>query len=136
VRRIWASASGKLNVVQTLLAKGAEVNAKANDGETALMRASASSYTFGGRLDVVQALFANGAEVNAAERFGRTALMMASESGILDVVQALLAKGAEVNAKANDFRTSSRLQSVCLRLTSAAPPAKKVNHEMAPERFS
>jgi hypothetical protein len=23
-----------------------------------------------------------------------------------------------------------------LRLTSAAPPAKKVNHEMAPERFS
>ena len=31
---------------------------------------------------------------------------------------------------------SSRLQSLWLRLTSAAPPAKKVNHEMAPERFS
>src|ERR1019366_10316926 len=33
-------------------------------------------------------------------------------------------------------RTIPRLQSVCLRLASAAPPAKKVNHEMAPERFS
>ena len=31
---------------------------------------------------------------------------------------------------------SSRLQSLRLRLTSAAPPAKKINHEMAPERFS
>jgi hypothetical protein len=30
----------------------------------------------------------------------------------------------------------SRLQSLWLRVTSAAPPAKKVNHEMAPERFS
>jgi hypothetical protein len=29
-----------------------------------------------------------------------------------------------------------RLQSRQLRLTSAAPPAKKVNHEMAPERFA
>ena len=123
-----ASENGHLEVVQALLAKGADVNAKANDGETALMlvasQTAASMWcrrcstrgprsmprrtmaatalmwpAANGHLEVVQALLAKGADVNAKENDGRTALMMASQNGHLEVVQALLAKGAEVNAK-------------------------------------
>jgi uncharacterized protein len=82
-----------VEIVQALLAAGADVNAKDNGGGTVLMTASAT-----GHLDVMQALLAKGADVNAKASDGRTALMMASETGRLDVVQALLDKGADVNS--------------------------------------
>ena len=75
-------------MVQALLDKGAEVNAKTNNGVTALM-----SGLRAGHLDVVQALLAKGAEVDAKANDGVTALMLASVNGHLEVVQALLAKG-------------------------------------------
>ena len=137
---ISAAFRGDAAAVQALLAKGADVNAKNNDGVTALMVASEN-----GHLDVVQALLAKGAEVNAKDERRRdradswppskatstwcrrcsprgprsmprrttaaTALMLASQNGHLDVVQALLAKGAEVNAKANDGATALMLAS-------------------------
>src|SRR5271165_1131162 len=55
-----AAARGHLAMVQALLAKGAEVNAKTPGGWTALMKAAE-----GGHLAVVQALLDKGAEVNA-----------------------------------------------------------------------
>src|ERR1019366_8120134 len=42
-------------------------------------------------------------------------------------------KASASRSGASSRRASSRLQSLRLRLTSDAPPAKKVNHEMAPE---
>jgi hypothetical protein len=42
----------------------------------------------------------------------------------------------KIEPAADCGRYDGSLQSLRLRLTSAAPPAKKVNHEMAPERFS
>src|SRR5208337_4338339 len=54
-----ASYYGHLDVVQALLAKGEDVNARSN-GTTALYVASQE-----GQLDVVQALLANGADVGA-----------------------------------------------------------------------
>jgi len=51
-----ASASGPLDVVQALLDKGAEVNARDDEGRTALTIASAY-----GRSEVVQTLLAKGA---------------------------------------------------------------------------
>jgi ankyrin repeat protein len=94
---------GNLQVVQALLAKGADVNAKGRNATTALIAASQ-----GGFLEVVQALLANGADVNAKDSDGTTALMMASSfnGGFLDVVQALLAKGADVNVKDSDGATA------------------------------
>ena len=67
---MMASQQGHLDVVQALLAKGADVNAKDNDGATALMLASQN-----GHLDVVQALLAKGADVNAKANDGVTALI-------------------------------------------------------------
>ena len=94
-----------------LLAKGADVNAKATDGSTALIDAAlgnddaiaqllpSSPSSKDDRLDIVQALLAKGAEVNAKQKNGATALMMASLKGRFDIVRVLLAKGADVNAK-------------------------------------
>ena len=60
-------------VVQALVEKGADVNAKAEDGATPLIIAV-------GRGDpkVVKALLDNGADANAKDKNGRTALMRAS----------------------------------------------------------
>jgi ankyrin repeat protein len=87
---ILAANRGNLSEVQRLLAEGAEVNAKKNDGATALMAASE-----GGRLEVVQALLAKGAEVNAKKRDGATALILASQKGHREVSAMLIKAGAK-----------------------------------------
>jgi ankyrin repeat protein len=76
-----ASQAGHLDVVQALLAKGAEVNAKANNGGTALMLASLA-----GHPDVVQALLAQGADVNAKTSGGVTALMAAKDFAVIGLL--------------------------------------------------
>jgi ankyrin repeat protein len=83
-----ASAKGHIVVVQALLAKGADVNAKRNDGTTALMQAS-----FNGQIKVVQALLDKRADVNAKESHGWTALMCAA--GHQEVMQLLKSAGAK-----------------------------------------
>jgi len=103
---ILAATIGDLHRVEKLLAKGADVNTKANNGGTALMWASQN-----GHLDVVQVLLAKGADVNAKANNGETALMPASQYGHLDVVLALLAKGADVNANSGNGWTALRLAS-------------------------
>jgi ankyrin repeat protein len=106
-----ASGEGHLDIVRALLAEGADVNAKTNDGTTALLLASRN-----GHLDVVQVVLAKGAEVNAKDNKGVTALMGASVAGHLEIVQALLAKGANVNAKTNDGTTALLVASIEGRL--------------------
>jgi uncharacterized protein len=70
-----------LDVVQALIAKGADVNAKRNDGLTALMTASRRD-----RIDVVQALLDRGADVNAKDNSGLTALMWTGNAKIRAVL--------------------------------------------------
>ena len=57
-----AAERGDLPAVKSFIAKGADVNAKANNGGTALMRAS-----FYGHKDVVALLLARGDDVNAQD---------------------------------------------------------------------
>jgi hypothetical protein len=105
-RLYYPSLLGILEVVERLLAAGADVNAAAataDFGRTALQAASES-----GHLEVVERLLAAGADVNAAAAYydynGRTALQAASGGGHLEVVERLLAAGADVNAApAGDF---------------------------------
>ena len=92
--------------MQALIDNGADVNAKADNGGTALMGAS-----IGGHKEIVQLLLANGADVNAKGNNGETALMAASSLGHKEIVQLLLAKGADINAKANGGETASTLAS-------------------------
>ncbi len=89
--------AGHSQVVQRLLAAGADVNAApaADFGCTALQAAAEL-----GHEEVVQRLLEAGVDVNAAPaRFdGRTALQAAAEGGHREVVQQLLDAGADVNA--------------------------------------
>jgi ankyrin repeat protein len=63
---IVAAQDGHVDVIRTLLAAKADVNAKAVNGITALVVASSS-----GQLDVVQALLDKGAGVNTTMADGR-----------------------------------------------------------------
>jgi hypothetical protein len=102
-----ASEGGNKEIVELLLAKGADVNIKQNNGFTALIAASGK-----GHKEIVELLLAKGADVNAKDNDGGTALMYASGKyfggfdGHKEIVELLLAKGAEVNAKNNNGRTA------------------------------
>jgi ankyrin len=109
-----ASRTGNPDIVEQLLAKGANVDARAARGQTALMWAVAQKHS-----DVVRVLLAHGADVHARSEVwsqmmavsphgvpeynreiphgGDTALMFAARVGDLDSAKLLLAAGANVN---------------------------------------
>ena len=96
-----AALEGNVEVVQTLLAHGANVNVTHSYGWTALFYAAQ-----GGNVEVVQTLLAHGANVNVTDSDGWTALFNAAHDGNVEVVQTLLAHGANVNVTHNDGCTA------------------------------
>jgi len=98
---IHAAREGQADVVQSLLAKGAQVNARTDDG-TALTEAAKEGFT-----EVVKLLLAAGADVKAVNRNNEQALLLAARQynyrtpavpPSADIVQLLLAHGADPNA--------------------------------------
>ena len=88
---IQAAYDGDLPAVQTLLEKGADVNAKdTTDGVTVLWMAAQEGHT-----EVVKLLLEKGAEVNARANNGFTALGEAKKKGHKDIVQLLEKAGAK-----------------------------------------
>ena len=77
-----------VKIFKSLIGYGADVNAKNNDGETALMLTSS--------LEVAKLLIDNGADVNAKDNGSSTALMWASS---LEITKLLIENGADINAK-------------------------------------
>lgn len=82
-RRLFWPFTGQLS------GKGADLNAKDQQGETALMRAAA-----GNKVKIVKALINGGADVSAKDNRGHTALMRASEQRHTDVIALLKEAGA------------------------------------------
>ncbi|OGV97496.1 MAG: hypothetical protein A3I04_02140 [Nitrospinae bacterium RIFCSPLOWO2_02_FULL_39_110] len=80
-----ASDEGYLDIVKILLADGADVNKKDNDGSTALIEAVGK-----GHIDIVKVLLAAGADPDAENDNGVTALWMASSNGLAEVSELLL----------------------------------------------
>jgi ankyrin repeat protein len=85
-----AAIGGHASTAMLLLAHGADVRARDNEGRTPLMLAADR-----GETAAVDALLAHGAEVNAQNRKGETALMRAERAGHIAIVQLLRKAGAK-----------------------------------------
>lgn len=88
--------------LKSLLAKGVNINATDEDGETALMEAADSRRG----TETVRVLIANGADVNLADEDGETALMRAADEGNKATVELLLQAGANPQARDEDGETA------------------------------
>lgn len=92
----------RVRFVKLLIDNGAEIDAKAVGGRTALMEAA-----FWGLTEVAQVLIDKGADVNAQDYYGRTALMSAGDNGHTEMVKLLVSRGADVNIRDNEGRKAS-----------------------------
>lgn len=93
--------SSSVKIFKSLIGYGVDVNAKNNDGRTALMLTS--------NLDIAKLLIDSGADVNAKSNGGLTALMLTSS---LEITKLLIDNGADVNAKDDEFGQTALTQAV------------------------
>nr|NQU90521.1 ankyrin repeat domain-containing protein [Bacteroidota bacterium] len=88
----FAARAGKIDMVEYLIEKGANINAVNIASETPLHFATAF-----GHKDVMETLIRNGAFVNIPNRDGNTPLHYAVNFSTLEIVQYLLDNGTDVN---------------------------------------
>lgn len=81
---------GSAEIVELLLARGADVNLADADGGTALMCAASSGLT-----QIVRLLLARGADVSAKHKSGKTALQWAEAAKYEDIVELLRRAGTK-----------------------------------------
>ncbi|MBR5154458.1 MAG: ankyrin repeat domain-containing protein [Alphaproteobacteria bacterium] len=93
----------KANVIEHCIDKGADINARSEDGAyTVLMLASYYGYK-----EVMETLINNGADINARSYDGKTALIMgAYGSAGKDGVKMLIEQGVDLGVKTPDGRTA------------------------------
>ncbi len=96
-----AVVNGHVEMVQLLVASGADVNMKDSNGATGLWLAANS-----GNLPIVRILVTKGAALNDQNAGGLTSLMIATVGGHYDVVKYLLASKADVNLKHKEGDTA------------------------------
>ncbi len=101
---IKAAIKGYSEILARLLANGADIHAKDNAGNTALI--DASKYARESTSDVLLLLVAYGADVNAKNNYGETALMNAARWGLMKNAAFLIDEGADVNAKSKSGETA------------------------------
>jgi hypothetical protein len=124
---LWhAAESGHLELVNLLLAAGADPNFKSRGGETALLTAAWHC-----KVAIAKVLIAHGADVTAADGSGETALILSSQTcSDGEMTQLLLDSRADPNAKTTNGVTAlmaaERNPLVAQKLLSAgADPAAK-----------
>ena len=91
----------KMNIVKTLLDRGADVNYQDTDSSTALMWASKA-----GLKEITSLLLKAGADINVRSNKGDTALIFASHGGHKEIVPLLLKAGADINIRNNEGDTA------------------------------
>ncbi len=115
---IKAAFSGNLKEVEGLLGKGADINAKRDNGTTALIGASIE-----GHQEVVEFLLAKQANVDAKVYFfgrsgGATACDLASQKGHQEIVKLLVRAGAFYEGKIEAYQPQQKI---------AAPESNQTN---------
>ena len=98
-------------IVEELLRLGADVNARDEKGETALIAiVGVDSFFESQKEKIISILLKAGADVNARRQDGTTPLIAAADhldlSSGSGVIEMLLRAGADINAKANDGSTA------------------------------
>ena len=97
-----SASNGNLEAIkECVLQNDVFVNAKNNNGETALVLASIN-----GHFEIVKYLVEHGADVNVQDKWDWTALINASHNGHLEIVKYLVANGADVSIKNNNDETA------------------------------
>lgn len=86
-----SSARGHERVVDVLLAKGVQINARTHEGSTALHAAAGS-----GQMSLVWLLTERGADINAVNRYGDSPLAQAESNNQSEVVEFLRGQGAKL----------------------------------------
>ena len=89
-----------ISKVQDLIERGADVEAKTNDGHTPLHWASRNN-----RIEIAKLLLDRGADLEAKDVDGRTPLNYASEFDKIEIAKLLLDRGADLEAKDKWGRT-------------------------------
>jgi len=100
-----AAASGDKEGVERLIAQGADLNAKDNNGQTPLHLSILNRRAGQARW----VLISQGADVNAKTNDGRTPLIMAVTRGDQYLEEVLIANGADITVKDNRGRTLLQL---------------------------
>jgi ankyrin repeat protein len=77
--------------VMSLVDNGADINAKDEDGHTALIVAAKNGHT-----EIVNLLLNRGADINAKDKDGETALIKAAFNGHTEIVTTLIELGADI----------------------------------------
>ncbi len=93
----FAAMNGKIDIISTLIARGAKIDIQDEQGVTPLMLAASN-----GRLDAVQALIAQGAKIETQNKLGENVLHIAGAHGKKDIVVELLDRGANIRATTNN----------------------------------
>jgi pectate lyase len=95
-----AAAIGDIEKIESLIAKGTDVNARLRDLRTPLIDAAENGCT-----GALQLLLARGANIEARDAYGCSALHRSAEKGCLDIAALLIANGADANVKNSAGRT-------------------------------
>ena len=99
---MYAADNSSKEIVDLLIANGADVNAKDKDGWTALMFAANRNDT-----QIAEILLDNGAEINQRESIDpyRTPLILAVQKNHVEMTEFLLKKGADPTREDNNRNT-------------------------------
>jgi hypothetical protein len=103
-----AAKIGDTTTLVNLISAGADLNAKNNYGNTALILAAENNYT-----TVVSTLIAAGANIHSANNKGDTALMKAAWYGCTEIVSALINAGANVKTANKNGQTVLKIAAIC-----------------------
>lgn len=90
----WAASLGSTNIMELLIAHGAQVEGVSLAGHTPMWSAAVNGSPAG-----IECMLRHGAQIETRDRFGMSALCVASRCGRVDAVRVLLSNGADLYAR-------------------------------------